>query len=314
MENGGNIKGWGAHGGGASSVRFTHDGRVASCGRDRVAKTWDQNGALQKQFDAFNDLALRVTFNHDGSRVIAGDWTGDVRVWSAADGKLLGNLTANPPTLAERIESGAKELAARRSARQQLEMAAAQSKMAADRAAGDLANAQKLASDKGVAAKAAQDNAARAKAAADKANSDVTVAQAIAAGKQAAAKAVAEIAAQADEMAKKAPENAGLADGAARTKQRATQAAGEAAEAQKMLADLMVLAKTNADQFAASSAAVEKANADVAATAKQVEAVAAAAKAAADTAATDAAAVNQAAASVAALEASLAKWVAARSK
>src|SRR6185503_10599911 len=135
----------------------------ASCGRDRVAKTWDQNGAVQKQFDAFNDLALRVTFNHDGSRVIAGDWSGDLRMWSAAEGKLIGNLTANPPTLTERIDVTAKEMPARKAAQQQLASVAVQSKAAADKAAADLVVAQKTASDMGTAAKTAQDALTKAK-------------------------------------------------------------------------------------------------------------------------------------------------------
>ncbi|HVL14863.1 MAG TPA: c-type cytochrome domain-containing protein, partial [Gemmata sp.] len=53
MENGGQIKNWGAHAGGAASVKFTHDGKLASTGRDKVTKLWDQNGAAQKSFEPF---------------------------------------------------------------------------------------------------------------------------------------------------------------------------------------------------------------------------------------------------------------------
>jgi Planctomycete cytochrome C/WD domain, G-beta repeat len=311
MENGGNIKGWGAHGGGASSARFTHDGRIASCGRDRVAKTWDQNGTLQRQFDPFNDLALRVTFNHDGSRLIAGDWTGDLRVWTAADGKLVGNLTPNPPTLAERIDVGSKELAVRKAAQQQLAIAAAQSNAAADKARADLAAAQKGASDVGTAAKTAQDIVTKAKETLVRANSDVTVAQAIAAGKQAAATAVAEVATQADDIAKKSPGHTGLADAAVRTKEHADKTAADSAVAQKALAELIGLVKIQNDQLATAQASLDKANADVAAAARQVEGLAAAAKAAADKAATDGSAVTHASAAIETLEASLARWTAA---
>lgn len=103
MEGGKNIKSWNAHGGGTASVEFCRDGRLVSCGRDKVTKLWDQNGKQLQAFEAFTDLALRVTHCDETDRVIAGDWTGAIRAWSAADGKRLGDLTANPPMLATRL-------------------------------------------------------------------------------------------------------------------------------------------------------------------------------------------------------------------
>ncbi len=103
MENGGQLKSWGAHGGGAFSVEFCRDGRLVSSGRDRVVKTWDQNGGALRSFEAFNDLALQATHCDETDRVIAGDWTGEIRVWNAADGTRIGQLTTNPSTLEERI-------------------------------------------------------------------------------------------------------------------------------------------------------------------------------------------------------------------
>jgi hypothetical protein len=104
MENGGNIKGWGAHGGGASSVRFAKDGRLVSTGRDRAAKLWDQNGGGLRTFDAFNDLALRAAFTFDDAAIVAGDWSGEVRLYATQDGQRLGNLPANPAPIAARLE------------------------------------------------------------------------------------------------------------------------------------------------------------------------------------------------------------------
>ncbi|HEY2251283.1 MAG TPA: c-type cytochrome domain-containing protein, partial [Planctomycetaceae bacterium] len=60
MTNGSHVKGWGAHGGGATAVQFLRDGRLASNGRDRVAHIWDQNGANVLNFPAQNDLGLKV--------------------------------------------------------------------------------------------------------------------------------------------------------------------------------------------------------------------------------------------------------------
>jgi hypothetical protein len=116
MENGNAIKSWGAHGGGTASVRFARDGRVVTAGRDRLVRLWDQNGAKQRDFEAFSDLALEAVFSEDQARVIAGDWTGEVRVWDIKDGERLANLVANPAPLAIRLERARTAVTAAHSA------------------------------------------------------------------------------------------------------------------------------------------------------------------------------------------------------
>ena len=158
MENGGNIKGWGAHGGGVASVQYGKDGRLVSCGRDRVTKIWNQAGAVQRQFDAFADLALKTTFDHEGTRVLAGDWTGIVRAWNAGNGRIVGSVTTNPPTFSERLELLAKEITAKEAAQAKLNADAVASQAAAQKAAQAVTEAQKhakLAADKAAADKAA---------------------------------------------------------------------------------------------------------------------------------------------------------------
>jgi len=109
MENGGQVKNWGAHGGGVASIDFTRDGRIVSCGRDKVTKLWDQNGGQQRAFEAFSDLALRTSFCDETNRAISGDWTGEIRIWNAEDGALLGNLNPNPPYLKARLETAVSQ-------------------------------------------------------------------------------------------------------------------------------------------------------------------------------------------------------------
>ncbi len=113
MENGGQVKNWGAHGGGALSVEFTRDGRLVSSGRDRVAKLWDQNGGQQLAFEPFADLALEATFCDEAGRAISGDWTGEIRVWNAADGARLGLLPINAPRLEDRLAQANEFLVAK---------------------------------------------------------------------------------------------------------------------------------------------------------------------------------------------------------
>ena len=112
LENGGNIKSIGAHGGGVESVRFAKDGRLVSTGGDRVVRVWDSNGNKQREFEAFGDIALEAVFSQDEAKVIAADWSGEIRVWNAKDGKRLANLAVNPAPLAVRLNQVRKAHAA----------------------------------------------------------------------------------------------------------------------------------------------------------------------------------------------------------
>ncbi|HIN53631.1 MAG TPA: hypothetical protein EYM79_04910 [Planctomycetes bacterium] len=112
MENGGQVKTWGAHGGGVSSLEFARDGRLVTCGRDRVTKVWNQDGAQQRAFPAFSDIAMECSFCDETNRVIAGDWTGKINVWKADDGALIGELASNPQPLETRLATSTTVLAA----------------------------------------------------------------------------------------------------------------------------------------------------------------------------------------------------------
>lgn len=304
MENGGQVRNWGAHGGGSLSVRYGHDGRLTTAGRDRVVKVWDGNGAQQRAFEAFPDVALRSTFTHDGQRVIAGDWTGSVRVFATADGKPLGTLSTNPPSVAERLDAATKEVAAKEAAHQQLVAAAVASQEAATKAAAELTAAQQAVLTTAAAAKAAADALPAVKAAVDQANANLTTAQTTVAAKDVTAKVYAEAAvkikAEADRL--KTP---ALAAEATKAQQIATQATSELATAQKAVVDLTAAAKTANDQYVAA----QKLAADTATAAanapKVVEAKTPVAKAAADKAATDQNAVKASEAALAAAKAQL---------
>jgi len=141
MTNGTQVKAWGAHGGGAASIWFLRDGRLISTGRDRVSKLFDQNGAQVLAFAAHNDLGMKVAFSETNQLVLAGDWTGAVRLFDVKDGADRGTLTTNPAPLAARLEAATQ--------------AAIASKGAADQAAAQLAALQKAVAEKKAAADAA---------------------------------------------------------------------------------------------------------------------------------------------------------------
>ncbi len=170
VKDGVEIRSWAAHAGGVLWVDFTPDGRIVSCGRDKIAKVWDATGKQIIATEAFGDLALRCALNSD--RVIAADWTGDIRVF-AMDGKKLGTLTANPPGIAEQLALAEKTLAETQAAlpglqkavvdaeaRLKAENEAAAAKRQADLAAAELRKT--AATQAAEAAKAAPANAEKA--------------------------------------------------------------------------------------------------------------------------------------------------------
>jgi hypothetical protein len=109
-----------------------------------------------------------VAFTEDGARVLAGDWTGTVHEWLAADGKALGTLTTNPPTAGERIEKLTRLLAAAQAEKPKLAAGVTAAVAAEQKAQQAVAAAQqqlKAASEKVKSDKAAVDrNAADIKA------------------------------------------------------------------------------------------------------------------------------------------------------
>jgi WD40 repeat protein len=257
MENGGMVKNWGAHGGGSQGIWFTRDGRLVTVGRDRVAKLWDQNGAVQKQFDAFPDIALRVTYCDETNRVIAGDWTGAINVWNA-DGTKVGSLTSNPQTIKERLDAATAALPQKQ---------AAATPLAADYAA-KVAAAQKIEAELAAAAKAVTDNTAlvttytnnlaTAKATVAKVAGELDASQKAAVVVEQALAPLNEAAKKAADASAAAAGDKALADAAAAAKKAADDKAAELDAAKKV-----VVAKTaELEAGKVAQAAVEKQLAD----------------------------------------------------
>jgi uncharacterized phage infection (PIP) family protein YhgE len=103
MQEGKQARTWNPHPSGVLSISYTHDGRLVTCGRDNQVAAWSADGNKLKSFEFTNELPVRVTFTHDGARVVATDWTGRVTVWDAKTGKRVSELAANPPTIAEQL-------------------------------------------------------------------------------------------------------------------------------------------------------------------------------------------------------------------
>lgn len=256
MQTGNQLKSWNAHGGGVQSVRYAMDGNIATTGRDNLTKFWDGNGGAKKQFDAFPDLGLRVTVSHDSTKVIGGDWSGLVRVWSAADGRLLGLLDANPPALAERLKQAEANVAVVDARVKQTTAALTAAQTHANNARQALEAAKKAVAD---TAKAAADATAAvpvARAEFDKAT--VAMKQAIVNLKSQDAELAkrTEAAKKAREAAAKNPKDAKLAEAVKLADEAVTKAKAERDAAQKAVTDTTAAAKAAGDKYTAAQKAV----------------------------------------------------------
>ena len=110
MNNGKQVKRQAAHGGGTLSLDYGRDGRLVTSGRDKRVKIWKADFNLQKELPAFTEMVTEVAFSHDAKRVFAADYHGTITAWDATTFKQIGELSANPPTIAKRIESLKNEL------------------------------------------------------------------------------------------------------------------------------------------------------------------------------------------------------------
>ena len=142
MHDGANMKTQNAHGNGVMSLAFAHDGRIVTGGRDNTAKVWTPEAESPKAFEAFSDVVLHVAFTDDGQRVIAGDWSGIVRVFNVADAKKLGDLTANPAGPAQRLATAEKLVADLQAESDRLIAESNKAKAAADKTNTEFATAR----------------------------------------------------------------------------------------------------------------------------------------------------------------------------
>ena len=103
MINGKQVTTWNAHGIGTLSAHYDKKGKITTAGRDKTVKYWDGDGKALKTLGRFSEIAMETRLSHDGSRIIAGDWSGEITVWQTSDGKKVGSLGGNPPELSTRL-------------------------------------------------------------------------------------------------------------------------------------------------------------------------------------------------------------------
>jgi hypothetical protein len=109
MNEGKKVKDWAAHGGGVQSVSFTPDGLIVSCGDDGLVRLWDVNGTKKAEFPSQGDIVAKVVALHDGKTCISSNWRGEIKVLTLQEKMTeLGQLSSNPPLIAQRIVEAEK--------------------------------------------------------------------------------------------------------------------------------------------------------------------------------------------------------------
>jgi len=101
MHDGKEIKRWKAHDNGVLCVAFALDGRLVTGGRDKQVRLWDGNGGKLRDLPPMKDIVIDTDINAAGTRIIAADLHGTVRIFNVDDGTALGDLIPNPPNFAE---------------------------------------------------------------------------------------------------------------------------------------------------------------------------------------------------------------------
>ncbi|HVJ86651.1 MAG TPA: c-type cytochrome domain-containing protein [Caulifigura sp.] len=267
MNNGTQVKSTSSHGG-VAAMDYIRDGRMVTTGRDSKVRLWNPEGGQIREFAGMTDLGLEVAFDAESERVLGGDWTGLIRVWNAADGKELGQLSTGPRPAAERLVKVEQAIPA-------AEKLAAETAAALAVATKPIAERETVANAKLTEANAATakvQEAAAAKAAAEKVLAEKTAAvqaaeQALIAARAAYEKAILEkdvaarntVPAQTSVASAAEVEKAAAAAAAVKAEADKLAAAAKPNEAeQKALTAAQVAAKSAADQAASLKAQTER--------------------------------------------------------
>ena len=105
MNQGKEVKRGTAGGGGILALDYARNGKLISATRDRRVKLWKPDLGLEKQSEPFPETITEVAFSHDANRYFTADWNGKIEAWNTADLKKVGEISATPPSIQERLVS-----------------------------------------------------------------------------------------------------------------------------------------------------------------------------------------------------------------
>jgi WD40 repeat protein len=70
--------------------------QFVTCSSDATVRLWGEDGGAIRAFPGLTDQAYSVAMSADGTRVAAGAWNGQVRIWRVNDGAVQSDWMASP--------------------------------------------------------------------------------------------------------------------------------------------------------------------------------------------------------------------------
>lgn len=105
MNGGSEVKKLDAHPGGVTAFSFARNGGSLTAGRDLKAKLWKPDFTPARELSAkLPALPTAAALDAEGNRAFIGDVRGMVTAYSSADGKILGEIPGNPPSIETRLK------------------------------------------------------------------------------------------------------------------------------------------------------------------------------------------------------------------
>jgi dipeptidyl aminopeptidase/acylaminoacyl peptidase len=95
-EGGSSARTLSGHGRNVTNAAFAPSGGTVTASGDKTVKLWDAGGGNTRTLTDAKDWVYVARFSKDGKTVAAGTWDGMILLWSATDGKLIGQLSTGP--------------------------------------------------------------------------------------------------------------------------------------------------------------------------------------------------------------------------
>lgn len=112
MNGGTEIKKIDAHPGGVRGFDWARDGSSVSIGRDHKVRLWKPDFSLAKELGSLPALPTTIALDPEAKRAFAGDIHGKIHVIQLSDAKIIATRHNHPPSIATRLASLEKRLAA----------------------------------------------------------------------------------------------------------------------------------------------------------------------------------------------------------